>query len=237
MAGPLVPPNHDAGHDAGPGDGPGDERITPQQWALARRCLWILGGLGLCSALGIAFSLVLVNEAPLLLIALSPLGRHLVLAAPTVDPFAFVTVAVLRRMAFYLACFQLGRALGPYGVEWLEQQNAWLGRFVRWLEGLFARAGHLVVLVFAGPTVSTLAGISGMHLGVFAGLAALGLIARMLLIVGFAEWLREPIEMLLGLAEEYWLPGTVVLVTGVSLQQWRRLRKVRAAGGMDALAD
>ena len=33
-----------------------------------------------------------VNEAPLLLIALSPLGRHLVLVAPTVDPIAFLAV-------------------------------------------------------------------------------------------------------------------------------------------------
>ena len=83
-----------------------------------------------------------------------------------------------------------------------------------------------------GPTVSALAGISGMRAGVFAALAVPGLVLRMLVVLGFAAWLRQPIEALLVLIDEYWVPGTAVLVAGVAAYQWRRhvvLRRRRAS--------
>ncbi len=180
---------------------------------------------------GVASSLYLVNHYPLLLIALSPLGRHLVLVAPIVDPFAFVAVAVLRRMAFYLASYQLGRSMGPAGVYWLEQRAARFARFVRWLEALFQRWSRTVTFAMTGPTISALAGMSGMGLGLFVSLAGLGLALRVLAILLFAETLREPIEELLAWIDEYWRPGTALMVVGVLLYQWRRIRTQRAAVG------
>ncbi len=197
---------------------------SPEQRRIVGRCLSVLGALSTCAMVGVAFSLYLVNHQPLLLIALSPLGRHLVLVASNADPVAFVVVAVVRRMLFYLACFYLGRALGPSGITWIEARAAFFGRFVRWLERLFSRASHAVVFVMAGPTVSGLAGISGMRTGVYLALVVPGLTLRMLLVLGFAEWLREPIEALLALINEYWIPGTAVLATGVAVHQWRRRR-------------
>lgn len=209
----------------------------PEAWApsgaqrkLARRCFSLLALLSGASLLGTAFSLYLVNHWPLLLVALSPIGRHLVLVAPTVSPLAFVLVAVARRTLSYAACFQLGRALGPAGIVWIEARAARFGRFVRWLERLFDRASHLVVFLFAGPTTSALAGVSGMDGRVYAALAVPGLALRMLLVVGFAEWLREPIEALLALIDEYWIPGTVLLVTAIGLHQGWRQRARWGAG-------
>jgi membrane protein DedA with SNARE-associated domain len=199
-----------------------DERLGPAQRRVVRRCLSALGVLGAASMVGVAFSLYLVNHYPLLLIALSPLGRHLVLVAPIVDPFAFVAVGLARRMAFYLIMFWLGRALGPAGIRWIEARAVHFGRFVRWVERLFARSSHVVVFAMAGPTVSALAGISGMRTGVFLGLATPGLIVRLVIVLGFAEWLRQPIEWLLARIDEYWIPGTVVLVIGMAIYQWRR---------------
>ena len=95
---------------------PDENALTPEQWRVARRCLSVLGVLGIGSMTGVAFSLYLVNHYPLVLIALSPLGRHFVLVAPIVDPAAFMVVAVTRRMLFYLAAFYLGRAMGPAGL-------------------------------------------------------------------------------------------------------------------------
>lgn len=203
---------------------------SPEQWLVARRCLWVLAVLGGGSALGVAFSLYLVNHYPLLLVALSPLGRHIVLVAPITNPAALLVVAVVRRVVFFLATFYLGRALGPAGIEWLETRAARFARFVRWVERLFSRASHVVVLVMAGPTVSALAGIAGMRVGVFLGLATTGLVVRMIVVIVFAEWLREPIEWLLALIDEYWVPGTVVLASAVAFHQWRRLRTARARG-------
>jgi hypothetical protein len=194
---------------------------------LVRRCLSVLGILSFGSMVGAASSLYLVNHSPLLLIALSPLGRHMLLVAPIVDPVAFVAVAVLRRMLFYFACFQLGRGLGPSGVVWLEARAARFARFVRWIEALFKRAPHLVVLLMAGPTVSGLAGMSGIRTVPYLSLATASLVMRMLFILGFAEILRGPIMEVLDWIDENWVPGTLVLVLATLVYQWRRIRRAR----------
>jgi membrane protein DedA with SNARE-associated domain len=205
-----------------------DRPPTPAQRRETRRWLLVLGVLGAGSAIGTSFSLYLVNHYPLLLVALSPLGRHILLAAPVTDPAALLVVALMRRMLFYLATFHLGRALGPSGIRWIEARAAYFGRFVRWVERLFSRASHAVVLVMAGPTVSALAGISGMRVGSFLALATIGLVVRLMLVIVLAEWLREPLERILAVIDEYWVPGTVVLAIGVGLAQWRRFRTARA---------
>jgi membrane protein DedA with SNARE-associated domain len=212
-------------------DLPQPRPLSGPEQRVVRLCLSALGGLSAASMLGVASSLYLVNAYPLLLIALSPLGRHLVLIAPVVDPVAFVAVAVGRRMIFYLPCFQLGRTLGPAAIRWIETRAARFGRFVRWLEKLFARASRTVTFTMAGPTVSALAGIAGMRAGVFFALAALGLVVRMLLLLYFAEWLRTPIEAVRAWIYEYWVPGTLLIVAGIALQRWRRRGTTREAPG------
>jgi hypothetical protein len=172
--------------------------------------------------LGVAFSPYLVTHHPLLLIALSPVGRHLVLAAPNVDPVAFIAVTVLRRLLFFVACFHLGRSLGPWAIPWIEARAARFARVVRVAERLFARAPRLVVLAIAGPSVSALAGVAGMKLGVFAPLAATSLVFRALFYLGFAAWIDEYVALALAWIDRYWVPATLVMVTGVALHQWRR---------------
>ncbi len=209
---------------------------SPEERRIVAVCLSVLGVLSSGAMLGVAFSLYLVNHYPLLLIALSPLGRHLVLVAPTVHPAAFMVVAVVRRMLFYLTCFHLGRGLGPAAIPWIEARAARFARFVRWLERLFSRAPHAVVFLMTGPTVSALAGISGMRAGVFAALAVPGLVLRMLVVLSFAEWLRQPIEALLALIDEYWVPGTALLVAGIAAHQWRRRLALRRSRTSQASA-
>ena len=224
-----------------PGDGSGEEvaasspfaaGFSHEEWAERRhvvtRCLWILGILGAGSLVGVAASLYLTAHHPLLLIALSPLGRHLILVAPRVDPIPFLLIAITRRLIFYLACFHLGRALGPTAIVWLEQRSSSVGRVVRWLEQLFQRASRLVVVLFPSPAVSTIAGSAGMSQAVFVPLALLGSVARLLLLLRFADWLRAPIEVVLAFIDEYWLPGTVILVVGIIVYQARLQRSRRA---------
>ena len=187
--------------------------------------LWgtVLGVLGAGSLLGVAFSPYLVTHWPLLLVGLSPLGRHMVLVAPVVHPLAFFLVLVARRLAFYFGCFQLGRALGPWAVPWVEARSRHAGRFLRFLERLFNRAPRAVVLVMSGPSVSALAGVSGMRSRVFVPLATVSLAARVVLVMGFAEWIREYVEIALAWIDAYWIPATVVTASGVVLfQLWQR---------------
>lgn len=229
---------HGMGRTAGAGEHAGPT-LGPEQSRSARRVLLLLGALAGCAMVGSASSLYLVNHHPLLLIALSPIGRHLVLVAPTVDPVGFLAVAVGRRMLFYLGSYQLGRALGPFGIAWLAVRAERMARFVRWVERLFARAPRTAVLTMAGSTVSALAGIHGMPRRVFAPVAAAGLTLRMLFVLAFAEWLREPIELLLAFIDEHWIPGTVLIVAGIALHQysrWRRPPRPRPDGAQGELA-
>jgi membrane protein DedA with SNARE-associated domain len=201
---------------------PDVSQLSPEQLRLARRCIAILGVLGACSLIGVSFSLYLVNHYPLLLLALSPLGRHAVLVAPIVDPLAFMLVLVVRRLLFYGVCFQLGRALGASGIAFIERRAARFARLVRWLEDLFSKAPRLVVLFLVGPTVSALAGIAGMPARVYLPLATTSLAVRAGAVLALAEWFREPIGRVLEVIDEYWLPGTVLLLAGVALYQWRQ---------------
>ena len=216
-----IPPPPLAAPAAGGGPSP-TWLFDSEQRRVVRVCVSTLAALSTISLVGVAFSLYLVNHYPLLLIAMSPIGRHLLLVAPSVDPLAFVAVVVVRRMLFYVASFQLGRALGPAGIVWIEKRAARFGRFVRWLEQIFARASYPIVFCFAGPTISAIAGASGMRLRVFAGLAAPGLVLRALGAIAIAAWARGYIEVALEWIDEHWLPGTIVMVALVAIYRWRR---------------
>ena len=52
---------------------------------------------------------------------------------------------------------------------------------------------------------------------------------RSLVILELADWLREPIEALLVLIEQYQLPVTLVLVSGIALYQIRKRRARKAS--------
>ena len=216
--------------------GPGDfaraseyaATLSAEDRRIVRISLTMLGVLGTGSLVGVAVSLYLVEGAPLLLIGLSPRGRHFVLVAPQVDLPAFLAVGTLRRLAFYGACYALGRALGPVALVWLEARSRVFARWVRWTERLFERAGHAVVLLMAGPTTCTLAGIARMNPAVVAGMATVSLVVRLVVYYEFADYFREPIEQLLALIEAGRLPGTAVLVAGIAIWQLRKRKQARA---------
>jgi len=195
----------------------------------AQRVARLAGGalavLGTGSLLGVSFSLWLVNHAPLALVLLSPIGRHLVLAAPLLDPVVFVVAVTARRMLFYLASFYLGQALGPPGVLWIEARARRFGRFVRWLEGIFGRWGRAVILLAVGPTTSALAGISGMSVRTFTLLAVPSLVVRLVAIVLLADWLEAEIRIALDWIEAHWVEGTLVMILGVAGWQLYNLRR------------
>jgi len=56
----------------------------------------------------------------------------------------------------------------------------------------------------------------------------LGLAFRVLMVIYFGELAADPIRLFLDLVHEYQLPATGLLVVGVLLYQWRKIRKRRA---------
>jgi hypothetical protein len=71
--------------------------------------------------------------------------------------------------------------------------------------------------------------MSGMRLSTFLTLATLGLVVRLWIWIQFADLFRGPIERVLEWIDEYWVPGTIVLVAIIGVTQFRRVRAARAA--------
>ena len=45
---------------------------------------------------------------------------------------------------------------------------------------------------------------------------------RCLLILGFAAWIEEYIEIARAWIDEVWIPGTILMVLGVAIYRWKR---------------
>jgi membrane protein DedA with SNARE-associated domain len=123
---------------------------------------------------GVAFAPALLTYSPLLLIAMSPIPRHLVLAAPLTDPIAFVAIATLRRVIACTMYYFLGQTFGESGLEWLSKRYPKARRLVRWIDRLFQRVGALVLVVAPSPPMSALAGNAGLPLWQFVPAVAIG---------------------------------------------------------------
>ena len=105
-------------------------------------------------------------------------------------------------LAFYVPCFILGRTLGSRALAWLETRFRGAARFVQWLDRIFQRAQYPAVFFLPGPIMSTIAGNAKMPVATWLPLIACGVVLRMVVVVWFGEWLREPIERLLELFDE-----------------------------------
>jgi membrane protein DedA with SNARE-associated domain len=147
-----------------------------------------------------------------------------------VNPVAFVLVGTLRRLCFFLPCFYLGDTLGESGLVWLESRSERMGRFIRWLERLFKISPRVMIFLFPGPGMSTLSGISGMPIQVYAPLVCAGLVLRMIGFILLAEWLRDPLEAMLAWIDENWLPGTVIMLIGIVIYRRHQVRKRERRG-------
>jgi membrane protein DedA with SNARE-associated domain len=152
-----------------------------------------LAALTIAGFAGVAFSPVLLVDAPLALIALSPLFRHLVVIAPLVDPVAFFVIAPLRLFLPDPFMYALGKRFGRRALGWVEARSVLMGRFVSWVERVFARTGALVFLVNQGLTVCTVAGVFRMHRGWFVAVNLVGTLVHVVIAkyVGdaFADWI------------------------------------------------
>ena len=82
--------------------------------------------------------------------------------------------------------------------------------------------------------MSTIAGDSGMRSSVYLPMVIAGLVVRMLTTLWIADWLREPILIVVRWIAQYWVPGTVVLVVGIAFYQWRQsVRSARSDGSTE----
>jgi uncharacterized membrane protein YdjX (TVP38/TMEM64 family) len=123
--------------------------------------------LGVANWVGIALAPSLLSYSPLLLIALSPIPRHVVLAATATPLLAFVLVGTARRMLASLLGFYIARWYGISGVTVVKARYPKVAPFIAWLERVFDRAGAVLLFISPGALVSAVAGAAGMRPSLF----------------------------------------------------------------------
>jgi membrane protein DedA with SNARE-associated domain len=189
------------------------------------RLLW--GGIALSLLLGTIGAILtprLSTTHPLAMLWLEAADRNLLLARH-VSLLPYAIAGSLRRLVsdplFYLA----GHWYGDSALRRLEPH---LGpRTVRVGERLFQRAAYPMLIAFTGRVVSTLAGITGMSVVVFAFIA----VVRTIAVVLFFHWLGgvfgTQIDAVLHVFNSYVIPSTVaiaVVVLGSAFVAQRRER-------------
>jgi membrane protein DedA with SNARE-associated domain len=162
--------------------------------------------------IGTAFMPYLLAKAPLALVALSPIFRHLVLVSRTVDAVPLFAVAVPRHFAPDIFVYLLGREFGKAALEWVEANSPASGKFVRLLERLFAKAGMLVLLVSPDLIVSTLAGVARMPIALFIVANIAGTIGMVVVARYFGDFFDAPIRAIMAFFQAH-----LVMVTAASV--------------------
>lgn len=161
----------------------------------------------------------LLKHHPLLLIALEPRNRYLILTAQRIEFVPFLMVAVLRRLASDPLFYLLGFLYGENAVRWIERQFGEGGAWVRGFERAFARAAPVMVFLFPGALICVLAGATGMSLVWFAVLNVVGTVTAVTVLYEFADvsWVAGPIDAINGFysRNNKWL--TIVSITLVAV--------------------
>ena len=191
--------------------------------------------LTLSASLGAAFAPTLVTHAPLWLLALSPLYRHMVLVATRVDFVPFLLVALPARLLGSLLGYLLGAGYGEQSIVWMQQRSPRMGRFVRMLERWFERAAPLLLFAWPGPLFCALAGAGGMSRWLFGVLALLGQTVQVAIAYRLGEELAPWLAPLVTFFRDYTLSTTLVCVLLVLLYHW--WRRPRANSALRELSD
>jgi len=172
------------------------------------------------NVIGTALSPYLVLEHPLLLIALSPDGRHVVLVAGAVPTTWLVVLGTARRFLALVAGFGLGALYGDAAVTWAEQRVPRLTRVIRFIERLFERFGLFLFALAPLPGIAVLAGAARTRFVLFALAGVLGQAAWIRLTVEFGEAVSAWTQPILAFVSRHVVATTVVVAALVALQQW-----------------
>lgn len=191
--------------------------------------LGFVGLLSVISVIGVALSPYLLVEHPILLVAMSPVGRHVALVAAAADPTLLVVVTVVRRVIGEFASYGLGVLYGYAAVQWMEARSPRLGSFVRWVEVQFIRFGAPLLVVAPAHSLALVAGAARVPPLAVALYLTLG---ETLWVIGttyFGGYIAGWTKLLIAFFSTYMLESTLVcvfLVLARAAWGWRKRRAV-----------
>lgn len=205
---------------------------SPAESKRRRRRLGLaLGPIALTSIMtltGTALSPTLLVKAPLALVALNPVMRHLVLVSPSVPTEWFYGIALIRLFLPDPFYYLIGRWYGSDAVAWIERRAGGAGKMVRLLEKAFARAGYVVLFVAPMGLICVLAGAAKIRPAWFVIIDVAGTLTAITLVRLFGEAFATPLSQVRDFVAANVLVLTVLSVTlalGTTLlRRWRNRR-------------
>ncbi|HEX4338519.1 MAG TPA: hypothetical protein VH062_21590 [Polyangiaceae bacterium] len=202
-----------------PDDGSG-EPMSAERRRLVLFCTIPLAVFTVASFIGSAFMPYFLARAPLALVALSPLFRHFVLVAPSVDPLFLYLVGVPRHFASDPFMYLLGREFGTAALEWVDQNSPLAGRLARLLERLFGKIGFLALVVSPDIIVSALAGVARIPFWLFVAANIAGTFLTIAVARYFGAAFESPIRAMVAFFSAHLLVVTVVSVVSIVAINW-----------------
>ena len=174
------------------------ETVPPARPAPSRRTLTlIVAPIIVIFAVGTIGNMIhptLLVNAPLLLVAMEPRFRYMLLVAPRVELLPFMVIVLVRRLFADPFLFALGRLYGDSGVRWMERQLQDTIGWVRKIERGFGKAAWIFVLLWPGLVVCTLAGATGMRFATFIVLNVVGTVATTYLAYAASDLVSTPVN-------------------------------------------
>lgn len=174
------------------------ETVSPARPAPSRRTLTLIVApiivIFVVGTIGNMIHPTLLVNAPLLLVAMEPRFRYMLLVAPRVELLPFMVIVLVRRLFADPFLFALGRLYGDSGVRWMERQLQDTIGWVRKVERGFGKAAWIFVLLWPGLVVCTLAGATGMRFATFIVLNVVGTVATTYLAYAASDLVSTPVN-------------------------------------------
>ncbi len=194
-----------------------------------------IGLLIIGAQVGQAFVAKLAVEHPLLLIALDPRNRHMILASGRLDPLSFYLVGTGRLLLSDPLFYLLGYWYGDTAINWMHRRGGSIGQALKQAEWAFSKAMYPMLFVLPNNYICLFAGAQRMSPATFLTINATGTIARLVLIRWVGDLFEEPLKDLLGFFKEYQLQLTIAGVAAIVLQLL--YDHLRGTGEIEALAE
>lgn len=182
-------------------------------------------------ATGLALLPVLLVEAPLVLLLLSPILTHLVLTGAILSPWLYFSVGIGTSIVQSLIAYWFGLRLGERAQLWLEGRGAATHALTTRVLGWMKKAAPVVLIAMAGPPVCALAGVARVRAAVFYP----AMLVAQLLWVGACYWfgaaVTEQVEDVRRFVALHLIELTALalaLVGGRQLWKWQKRQRAVA---------
>jgi membrane protein DedA with SNARE-associated domain len=174
---------------------------------------------------GDALAPTLLVSAPLLLIALNPRSRTMLLASPSIELVPFMLVAVVRQLIADPLFFAFGRRYGDVAIEWAHRKAGSASRTLQLLERLFSKASYPAIAIVPNNLICLLAGATAMRWRTFLALNIGGTIVKIALIRAAADQFEGTINSITGWIGDNRLWLTALTIAAVVILVVRNERR------------